>query len=86
MFRLVVCFAVFALSLPVHAIAQPTVALQESVNIGHPDGAVFTSPFGLNNHGTIAGAFSTADERSHAFVWTERTGFELIWQVRGGGQ
>jgi probable HAF family extracellular repeat protein len=92
MVQSVVRVALFALIFPAHVAAQQTVSLQESVNIGHPEGAVDTLPFALNNHGTIVGAFLTEDQRSHAFVWTAGTGFEVIaedalaWDVNDRGQ
>lgn len=84
--------ALFVAALSTPALAQRTVTLQESVAVGRPDDSVWTAPFAINNRGDIAGVSDTAEGVSRAFVWTSRTGFELIaenalaWDINNRGQ
>jgi hypothetical protein len=91
-FIVIACVALFALLVPAPpAVAQSTASVNESADIGTLDEAGFTVPFAINNHGTIVGAVEYEDLRSRAFVWTRRTGFEVIaegaraWDVNDGG-
>jgi probable HAF family extracellular repeat protein len=90
--RIVLAFiALLATIVPAPVLAQRTVAIRESVDIGNPEGAEFFAPFAINNHGTIVGTAATADLRDRAFVWTQRRGYELIaedaiaWDVNDRG-
>lgn len=74
------------------AAAQSTVSIEEIADIGNPDNAGFTAPFAINNHGHIVGTALTAEGVDRAFVWTPKTGFELIahdaiaWDINDRGQ
>jgi probable HAF family extracellular repeat protein len=85
-------FAALFVAASTPALAQPTITLQENVNVGRPDDSVWTAPFAINNRGDIVGVSDTAEGISRAFVWTSRTGFELIaenalaWDINNRGE